>query len=124
MNTGEEDRSCSGSGSVYKSQLGLWAINIIVVALSKTDTDILNQADSSVFKHFEVHQSYTSAIESFSSAFMGYVAARLLETHQVDVRTSLRRLFVSSGLGHAFEFTAHTALLETSVICDLVVGKS
>jgi hypothetical protein len=97
-----------------KQKLGRWAIDIVLTNLQLARNERLlsstsTSTDSSFFKEFVVSQNYSHAREQYSSFFLGLVAATLQETCESNVIDSLRNLFGRSGMGNAFEFTAHAA---------------
>lgn len=101
--------SSTGNALSVKQSLGLWAINIIVYALTNCDLTS-SKTDSSLFKHYEINEEYTTPAETFTSTFMGYVAGKLSEKYEQEVSSTLKKLF-GSGIGNAFEFTSHASLL-------------
>ena len=100
-----------------KQILGKWAINTVVAALELALQEAANSApktDSSFFMDYYVFKNFRARKEVFSSFFLGLVAGKLQEGFEATVIGNLQRLFGASGLGNAFEFTAHAQLSETS----------
>jgi hypothetical protein len=96
-----------------KQQLGKWTIGVVVAAFEQASGTSQPTTDSSLFMEFIVDQAYRGHREQFSSVFLGLVAGKLKESFDADVMNKLEHLFGASGMGNAFEFTAHMLLAET-----------
>ena len=94
-----------------EQQLGKWAIGVVGAALEQASTPLSN-TDSSLFREYVVSKGYSNRREQFASVFLGLVADKLKESVQADVMNTLKHLFGASGMGNAFEFTAHMLLAQ------------
>ena len=99
--------------SSSKRLMGDWAINTIVSKLESALSPSSN-TDSSLFKHYIVNEDCILQSECFVSTFMSFIAALLQENYDKTIISSLLKLFGSSGIGNAFEVTAHAKLLASS----------
>ena len=98
-----------------EQQLGKWAIGVVVAALEQAKLDsstLWSNTDSSLFREYVVFRDYSSRREQFASVFLGLVADKLKQSADSDVMMTAKRLFGASGMGNAFEFTAHELLLK------------
>jgi hypothetical protein len=53
---------------------------------------------------------------------MSFITASLQECHDKSILLSLSKLFGSSGIGNAFEMTAHANLLESNEYTHWCIG--
>jgi hypothetical protein len=110
-----------------KQALGKWAIDIVLMTLQFAIKDSKSSSattDSSLFKEFVVSPGYNGGVEQYSSFFLGLVAGKLQENFDSNVIDTLRSLFGASGMGNAFEYTAHAAFATIeSVWCLKSTGE-
>jgi hypothetical protein len=110
-----------------KQRLGRWAIDIVLMNLQlamKESSSASTSTDSSFFKEFVVSPNYNRGGEQYSSFFLGLVAGKLQENFDSNVMHTLRSLFGASGMGNAFEYTAHAAFATIgSVWCLKSTGE-
>ena len=102
-----------GESSSKRQLIGDWAINTIVSKLENA-LSLSSNTDSSLFKHYIVNEDCILQSECFVSTFMSFIAASLQENYDKTIISSLLKLFGSSGIGNAFEMTAHAKLLASS----------
>jgi len=102
-----------GEPSSERQLIRTWAVDIIVSKLENAVPPSTN-TDSSLFKHYIVTEDCILQSECFVSTFMSFIAASLQENYDKTIISSLLKLFGSSGIGNAFEMTAHAKLLASS----------
>jgi hypothetical protein len=138
---GEEytpERDSEVQEQTSKQRLGRWAIDIVLMnlhlAMSNAQSSASPSTDSSFFMEFDVspNYNYQHGDEQYSSFFLALVAGKLQETCDNSLMDNLRSLFGASGMGNAFEYTAHAAfatiesvwcLKSTGEIEELQLGK-
>ena len=107
--------------SSARQRMGAWAIDIIVDKLESAASPSTN-TDSSFFKHYLVNEDCAKKTECFVSTFMSFIAASLQKNYDQTIMSSLMKLFGPSGIGNAFEITAHSKLLASNKINHWCVG--
>jgi len=96
----DDDECCTA-----RQHMGAWAINIIVDRLESASPS--TNTDSSLFKHYLVDEKCVKKMDCFVSTSLFFIAAALDERFGEAIMSSLKKLFGASGIGNAFEMTAH-----------------
>ena len=91
-----------------------WAVDLIVETLNKANNPFNPKVDSSLFTEYNESIGFSPSKQQFASTFMGILTAKLQEPEDENLKNSLRHLFGGSGLGYAYEYTAHVNILNSS----------
>jgi hypothetical protein len=88
--------------------------------LNKANNPINPKVDSSLFMEYNESDNFSHPKQQFATTFMGILTAKLLEPEEANLKNSLRNLLGGSGLGFAYEYTAHMNIfnsLKEKYIC-------
>ena len=95
-----------------KQAWGRWAIMNVVSRLE----DVNNPTtDSSFFKEYHITEKFGTYTEQYSSKFLCLVAGSLQEAFNEHYLDALKNMFGNSGMGNAFESTAHKKLMGDNI---------